>query len=91
MTIDEFNQLVNADIQEQIRLAQINAEIDQLLADLQDAKIALERLQEMSIEIDRNTSVLGMRSVAGQIAAMKAISAQANVLHLEKQIRGTKQ
>jgi GTP1/Obg family GTP-binding protein len=91
MTIDEFNNLVNADIQERIRLAQINEEIDQLLADLQDAKNALERLQEISLELDRTTSALGMRSVAGQIAAMKAITAQANVLRLEKQIRGASQ
>lgn len=91
MTIDEFNKSVNADMQQQIQRAQIAAEIDELIAELEDAKIVLERLQQLSSEIDRKTSVLGMRSVAGQIAAMKAITAQANVLHLEKQIRGIKQ
>lgn len=91
MTLDEFNQLVNAEIQHEIQRAQRKAMLDALQEQLDDAQRALDALVAAEIEIDRLTNVDGYKSIDGQIAAFKAITAQANVLHLEKQMREIKQ
>jgi len=91
MTLDEFKHLVNAEIQHEVELAQRKAMLDALQEQLDDAQRALDALVAVESEIDRLTNVDGYKSIDGQIAAFKAITAQANVLHLEKQIRGIKQ
>jgi hypothetical protein len=91
MTLDEFKHLVNAEIQHEVERAQRKAMLDALQEQLDDAQRALDALVAVESEIDRLTNVDGYKSIDGQIAAFKAITAQANVLHLEKQIRGIKQ
>jgi hypothetical protein len=91
MTLDEFNHLVNAEIQHEMQRAQRKAMLSALQSELDDAQRALDALVAAEIETDRRTNTDGYKSIDGQIAAFKAITAQANVLHLEKQIRGIKQ
>ena len=87
MTQEEFNALVNLDISIEILQAQRKALLDDLQEQLHEANKSLQNLRALVTETDRRTSVDGYRSVDGQIAAMRAITAQANVLHLEKLIR----
>lgn len=91
MTLDEFNHLVNAEIEHEMQRAQRKAMLDALQSELDDAQRALDALVAAEIETDRRTNNDGYKSIDGKIAAFKAITAQANVLHLEKQIRGIKQ
>ena len=87
MTQEEFAALVNLEVSIEIFQAQRKALIDDLHEQLHEAEKRLQNLRAIESETDRRTSVDGYRSVAGQIAAMRAITAQANVLHLEKLIR----
>ena len=91
MTLDEFDRIVNEEIEHLMQRAQRKAQLDALQSELDDAQRALDALVAIEIEIDRRNNNDGYKSIDGQIAAFKAITAQANVLHLEKQIRGIKQ
>ena len=91
MTLDEFDRIVNEEIEHLMQRAQRKAQLDALQSELDDAQRALDALVAIETEIDRRTNNDGYKSIDGQIAAFKAITAQANVLHLEKQIRGIKQ
>ena len=91
MTLDEFDRIVNEEIEHLMQRAQRKATLNALQEQLDDAQRALDALVAIEIEIDRRTNNDGYKSIDGQIAAFKAITAQANVLHLEKQMRKIKQ
>ena len=87
MTQEEFAALVNLEVSIEIFQAQRKALIDDLHEQLHEAEKRLQNLRAIESETDRRTSVDGYRSVEALNAAMKTITAQANVLHLEKLIR----
>lgn len=87
MTIDEFNKQVNEQIQRKVLRAQRKEMLNELQQELDDAQKVLDALCAAEIEIDRQTNNDGYKSVAGQIAAFKAITAQANVFAIQKQMK----